>query len=322
MRRRLARWSVVVLAACALAAAGCGRREAPPAAASATPAPAAVADDSVLTLGDVDPGDPAGRARRMKPLADYLAAKLRDHGVTRGDVAVARDIPEMVRMVQSGVVDVQLSSPVPILRVREATGSRIVLRRWVDEQADYWTVFFARQGSAIASLDQLRGKVIGLKDPTSTSGYLLPAAHLVERGFKVRQVILVNETMAADEVGLFLAGSEQNEFEAVTSGLLPAAATSNQELDALPQQLRDQLVALDRTVAVPRALVAVRQGLDGPLEQRLEDLLLGLTDVERTALQNQDGPMAWTWRFDRVTPEAEATLARLADLTSGIDQVR
>jgi len=124
--------------------------------------------------------------------------------------------------------------------------------------------------------------------------------------------------VAPGEIGLFFTGSEQNVFDAVLRGLATAGATSDQELAGLPDALRDQLRIFAHTVEVPRALVAARQGLDPALVSRIKELLLGITDDDRTALTTQDGPMAWTWRFEPVTPAVEAILRRLGQLTAGV----
>ena len=77
-----------------------------------------------ITIGDIDPGDPAKKINRFQPLADYLARELEDFGFTEGRVAIARDIEEMARFLEEGVVDVYLDSAYPTLAVQELSGAR------------------------------------------------------------------------------------------------------------------------------------------------------------------------------------------------------
>ena len=48
-------------------------------------------DESVyITLGDIDPNEPAKKIKRLLPLADYLAENLASEGITAGRVVIAR----------------------------------------------------------------------------------------------------------------------------------------------------------------------------------------------------------------------------------------
>jgi phosphonate transport system substrate-binding protein len=58
--------------------------------------------ERIITLGDIDPKDPAKKIARFQPLAEYLAEHLSDQGVTRGRVVIARDIEEMATFLKDG----------------------------------------------------------------------------------------------------------------------------------------------------------------------------------------------------------------------------
>ena len=69
----------------------------------------------------------------------------------------------------------------------------------------------------------------------------------------------------------------------VLRGQAAGGGISNQDYDELPAEVKQQVIAFDRTITVPRQLVSVRPGLDSDLVSNIRDLLIGLeqTDLER-----------------------------------------
>lgn len=94
------------------------------------------------------------------------------------------------------------------LQVQKLSGSRVVARRWKQNAPDYWSIYVARRDSGIDSLDDCLGKVVAFEDPHSTSGFLLPAGTLVDRGFQILEVSRPQEPVAPDEIGYFFTHEE------------------------------------------------------------------------------------------------------------------
>ena len=106
-----------------------GRGSAPP---TPTPTPhptPTVQAPLTITLGDIDPDEPAKKINRFQPLADYLARNLGESGIQIGRVVIARDIEEMGQLLRDGSVDVYFDSAFPTLSVQGLSGSEIILRR-------------------------------------------------------------------------------------------------------------------------------------------------------------------------------------------------
>jgi phosphonate transport system substrate-binding protein len=305
-----------LLLAVLVAPIGCGH-EAPPE--EAAPPPSATLDPATtLVLGDVEANMPIRRIRWIQPLADHLAARLEKHGIRRGRVVVARDLRQMAHYLEDGTVDVYLDSPLPSLAVQKRAGSQIVLRRLVNDQQVYSSVFITRKGSGIQSLDDLRGGVIAFQEEHSTTGFLLPAHDLLERGYPLREVRGPRETVAKDEVGYFFSGDEENTVDMLRTGRVAVGAISNQDLDELPDELRQQLRVIDRTEELPRQLVSIRPGLDPGLAGGIRDLLLGLTDADREALAEAVPGGGWTWAFEDLPDESRE---RLEGFTGTVDRL-
>ena len=97
-----------------------------------------------IVLGDVDPNDPTKKIKRFQPLAGDLAQNLSDFGIRESKVLIARDVEEMGEFMNIGMVDVYFDSSFPTLAVQNLADSKIILRRWKDDDPVYWSVFIAR----------------------------------------------------------------------------------------------------------------------------------------------------------------------------------
>ena len=204
---------------------GCGATATAPAAVSTVPTSPEVSQP--ITLGDIDPEDPTKKLKRFKPLADYLAQHLAEFGISRDQVVIARDIDEMARFLRDGTVDVLFDSAFPTLAVQELSGSQPILRRWKDSDPEYWSVYVAMRGDGVASVEDLTGKVIALEEPHSTSGFVLPAGTLIQRGFRLREVDGPGARVGPDEIGYFFTFDEQDTIALMMRGLVAAGGISN-----------------------------------------------------------------------------------------------
>ena len=159
-----------------------------------------------ITLGDVEPEEPAKKLKRFQPLADYLADNLREYGIEEGNVVLARDIEEMAGFLRDGTVDVYFDSLFPSLAASDLSGSRVIARRWKQEDPTYWSTFITLRDNGITSAEDLLGKLVAFEEPFSTSGFVLPAGTLIQRGFTLRQVSGPDAPVASDEIGYFFSG--------------------------------------------------------------------------------------------------------------------
>lgn len=236
--------------------------------------------NQVITIGDIDPDSPRKKIERLTPLAVYLADHLQEFGITEGKVVIARDIQEMAKLLETGAVDLYIDSPFPSLRVQELVSTRIIARRWKSGDAEYWSVFVALPGSGVESVEDFVGKIVAFEKPHSTSGFVLPAGTLIQRGFTLSEVTGPEATVESDQIGYYFTKNEQNTFVALLRGQVAGAGVSNQDYADLPEEFRQQIVLIDRTRSVPRQLVSVRQELDQDMMNKITELLIGLDQTE------------------------------------------
>ncbi len=266
----------------------------------------------VFTIGDIDPDTPAHRIRRIKPLADYLASRLRDSGIGSGRVVIARDIEEMARMLGDGTVDLYIDSTFPSISVRALVGSEILLAGSVRERFEYSGIFVTSKED-VTSLGDLLGQVVAFEELHSTSGYLLPYGALVAEGLIPVEVERPQAPVDPGKVGYYFSGDEENSLVLVIDGRVAAAAISTVDWEELPPAHRDRMRIVARTSSLPRQLVSLRPGIEEEVRSRLEEVLLELTSDPL-----EDHPEAWLWDFREVSEEARQSLTMVEDLASSI----
>ncbi|MBT8130781.1 MAG: phosphate/phosphite/phosphonate ABC transporter substrate-binding protein [Gammaproteobacteria bacterium] len=291
----------------ALLLSSCNQQDAP-----AAEKPGSGTPQRSIALGDIYAGDPVARIAHIQPLADFIAAGLAERGVRNTTVRVARDIPAMADLMHQGDIDVLIDSPYPVLAVNRLSGGKNILLNQAMDDATYWSVLIARADGQPQQLRDLLGSVVVFEAPHSTSGFLLPAAFIMEAGYTLQGAYGPDSTVGPGRIGCYFSGNETNTVRLVLEGKAQAGAISNQDYRELPQATRDQLKILGRTYSVPRQLVAVRATLDPSLTDALTNLLLSITDEQREQLRAQDlSGLAWTWKFARLTPVMQAQLTDL-----------
>ena len=62
------------------------------------------ADGDTLVLGQIS-DDPKSQYQRLKPLLDYVVPRMKDVGITRGRILMARNDRQMASYLRSGRVD-------------------------------------------------------------------------------------------------------------------------------------------------------------------------------------------------------------------------
>ena len=93
----------------------------------------------------------------------------------------------------------------------------VLVKTNLDGASTYFSVGFARKDRGIASLDDMKGKVLGFGDPNSTSGYLIPAVEMPAAGYAMEPGQFFGEIK-------FTGGHEQT-IVAVQNGDIDAGVT-------------------------------------------------------------------------------------------------
>jgi phosphonate transport system substrate-binding protein len=276
-----------------------------------TAAPLHGSDRGELVLGRIS-DDPKAHYEQLKPLLDYVVPRMADVGITSGRILMARDAQQMGSYLRRGQVDWFTETAGTAMLLQQRAGARLLLLTERNGVSRYHSMILVRRNSGIGSLSDLRGRRIAFERTTSTSGYLVPAAALLNAGLPLEGLLSPRDKPSPRAVGYLFAGSETNVATWVHKGLADAGAVSNLDWDdagRLPDVFRADMRVIHQTADIPRAVEMVRGSLDARVAQRLRTVLLqAASDPEAgPALRQFFG----TTRFLPVDAAAQRALARL-----------
>jgi phosphonate transport system substrate-binding protein len=267
--------------------------------------------ENPIVFGDIS-DDPTEVINGAQPIADYLASQLADYGITGGEVRVAASTEEMIELLKNGEVDLYFDSTYPATLISDASGAQIILRRWRFGVETYHGVIFATKDSGITDIEGLKGKMVAMDAPYSTSGFLLPAVYLTEHGLMLVGKKGNQDPVASEEVGFAFAYDDENILQWVLSGLTPAGVTDDYHFDvAFPPEVKENLVELARTESTPRQVAVARPGLDPELLQAIEQILTSMHETPEGAavLENFQ-----TEKFDEFPEGLEEATTRMREM--------
>ncbi len=282
------------------------------------PATVSIPENGLIVLG-VIAGSPVDDADRIQPLADVLASQLAAYGITGGQVRVAGSVDEMTDWLKSGEVDLYFDGVYPALLVSEQSGAKLVLRGWQFGRPDVQSVIFASRSSGLTSLDDLRGRIIAMRAPDSTAGFLLPSVHLIEHGLALVGKSNFSEPVSSTEVGFVFSGSHDATLRAVIGGSAAAGAVDDYHFDIVfPSGATDQLVELARTEKLPRQVVVAAPGLDA---HYLSTLTQALTRMHTSEIGKAALDVFETSHFESITSGGDPATARLREMLSSVKTI-
>ena len=138
-----------------------------------------------ISVGTVDV-DAVKQIMKFQPIADYIASDLSNQTIQyKGIVVIPQTVDDMINMLKQQSIDLYFDSPVTTALVDKESDAIPFLSRWKEGVDLYHSVFIVRKDSPINSSKEFPGKTIAFEAPESTSGYLLPKAYLLQKGFRL-----------------------------------------------------------------------------------------------------------------------------------------
>jgi phosphonate transport system substrate-binding protein len=166
-----------------------------------------------LTFAVVPAENASGVTERWTPFAAYLSKEL---GV-KVNLRIANDYAAVIEGQRSGNIQIASYGSASFARARLTGVKTDAFANDInsDGSTGYYSMFFVKASSSYKSIDQLKGKNLGLVDPNSTSGNNVPRFELDKMGIP-------------DADGYFgkvvFTGSHENALLALVQGTVDVAA--------------------------------------------------------------------------------------------------
>jgi len=273
--------------------------------------------EATVVVGTVG-SEPEEEIEEYQPFIDYLARKLTNFNIKTGEVVVAASPAEMAKFVRQGKVDLYIDSSFPTYVVDKLADSEPLVSRWKKGVEKYHSVIFVKRDQGIASLDDLRGRIIAFESANSTSGYFLPKADLLKRGYKLTFKEKPTDPVAPDEIGYYFTEDEEKVVTDVSQGVAAAGGTNEDTLRELIGEASVGYQFLLTTADVFRHVVTVRGDLDQQLKETIKNVLL-------EANKNPEGQavleaFSKTAKFTAFEPNPEAAFAAMMGLAELVEE--
>ncbi len=165
-----------------------------------------------LVFGVVPAENASGVADRYAPFVAYASRQL---GI-KVTLRVANDYAAVIEGQRAGNIHVAYYGPASFARalVTGVKTSAFVIDVNSDGSKGYYSVFYVKADSPYQTVQDLKGKVLGLVDPNSTSGYNMPLFALNKLGINAEQFF----------GKVLITGSHENAVLALQQGTVQVAA--------------------------------------------------------------------------------------------------
>jgi phosphonate transport system substrate-binding protein len=260
---------------------------------------------NTIRIGTVDV-DAVKQIMKFQPTADYIAAKISNETTQyKGQVIIPSTVNDMIKLLKEQRIDLYFESPFTIALVDNESGAVPFLLRWKEGVAQYHSIFIVKNNSSIKTLNDFVGKTIAFEAPESTSGYLLPKAYLVQKGFKLigestesylvqGEPVIISKGLNTNSSSIdwpsrngsnddnntiryIFAREDQNIPLWIVEGKADIGVISNVDFEQETyENVKSQLKIVDRTIDVPRHVVSYRSELEPALVQKIKNILLNM----------------------------------------------
>ena len=264
--------------------------------------------EHTLVLGRIS-DEPKKHFARLEVMADYLAQRLGDVGISSGRVVFAKDVNHMAQLLENGQVDIFSETPFSAIRLVDIAGAEVLAREWKKGVATYKTVFFKRKESDLMSLMDLKGKKIAFEDPGSTSAFFIPLALIRLAGLETVKLVNVRDEVAPDKVGYAFTRGERNMVKWVSLGVTDAGTFSNIDWEEITHKSAEAIGTLEvfhESAPFLRSIILARSDLQSKIKTSLKDILFSMhVNPEGKKVLKTYNKVK---KYDAIGPEATASI--------------
>lgn len=242
----------LLIAAMAISMVGCGQKE-----------------EKVIKMGFVPLRDGDKLVESVEPLTDMLSKEL---GI-KVEGFTATNYVGVVEGLGSGQVDFGFIPPFAYVLANQESDTKVILSALNKSgESKYRTQFIVRKDSDIDDFQDIKGKVVAFVDPSSTSGYLFPGAHLINEGIDIEK-----------DIQYTYSGGHDKSLQLLLNGDVDVAATfvdiRERYKDEFPTAMEDTKI-LGYTDYIPGISVTVKGDMDEKMQEDIKTALFKIADTE------------------------------------------
>jgi phosphonate transport system substrate-binding protein len=225
-----------------------------------------------LVMGFVPSQDSDEIADTVKPLADKLGEEL---GM-EVEGKVMTSYSALVEAMGSNKVQIGFLPAFGYVLANEKHGVEVILKSERFGSGTYKAQYVVRADSGIDSIEDMKGKTWAIPDLTSTSGFLFPAAQIMDKfGVDDVQSVFFKQTIEA--------GGHDNAIIAVLDGTADVATTFDDARDTVKEDYPDvmeKLKVVAYTDEIPNDTISVTKELDDELVKEIKETFLSFNEDE------------------------------------------
>ncbi len=229
-------------------------------------------EETVIKMGFVPMKDGDKLIESVQPLAEMLSEEL---GMTV-EAFTATNYVGVVEGLGSGQVDFGFIPPFAYVLANKESNANVVLTAINKHgKSFYRSQFIVKKDSDIKTFEDIRDKKVAFVDPSSTSGYLFPGAHLKGLGIDID-----------NDMEYVYAGGHDKALQLLLNGDVDVATTFVDSRDRykedFPTAIEDTVV-LGYTKDIPNISVTVRGDMEDELQEKIRKALLTVSETEEGA---------------------------------------
>ena len=225
--------------------------------------------EQVLKMGFVPMKDGDTLIESVEPLTEMLSKEL---GI-KVEGFTATNYVGVVEGLGSGQVDFGFIPPFAYVLANSESNAKVILTAINKSgEARYRSQFLVRKDGGIKSFSDIKGKTLAFVDPSSTSGYLFPGAHLITEGIDIEK-----------DMEYVYSGGHDKSLQLLLNGDVDVATTF---VDARERYVEDFPTAMEETELlgytdyIPNISVTLRGDMDAELQGKIKDALLKIQESE------------------------------------------
>ncbi|WP_409253497.1 phosphate/phosphite/phosphonate ABC transporter substrate-binding protein [Bacillus sp. SCS-153A] len=249
-----------------------------------------------IVMGFVPSQDSDTIADTVEPLAKRLSEEL---GI-EVEGRVMTDYTALIEAMGSNEVQVGFIPAFGYVLANEQYGVEVILKSVRYGSGTYKAQYLVRADSGIESLEDLEGKIWAYPDAASTSGFLFPAAQLMDK-FEIESANALQSEFFSQGIA---AGGHDTAAIAVYEGDADVATTFDDVRTTLTEEypdMMDKMKVIGHTTEIPNDTISVTKELDDELQQQIKEVFLSLNDdPEMIQIMND------VYNWDEITEASDA----------------